>query len=255
MTGVAVCIPVLNEREGIATVLPRLARALACTPYTICIVDDGSTDGTLAWLDDWRKDHSSVHVLRRQRKGAGCLRGAATREGLQWLLAHTGHEVFVDLDADGSQRPEEIPIALDYLAANPACEVVVASKYVAGSEVHGRPLFRRLGSRTYNALLRVGLDMPLRDFSNSFRFYRRSAAECVVEARTRHDTPVFLIEMLAIWHAAGLRIDELPTRYDTRHGGRSKVGLRDALRGFAQAGAVVATSRRGGYSPAGNRHA
>ena len=42
---------------------------------------------------------------------------------------------------------------------------------------------------------------PLRDWSNSFRTYRRRAAELVASADTRHDTPAFLLEMLAVWVA------------------------------------------------------
>jgi dolichol-phosphate mannosyltransferase len=247
MTGVALCVPVLNDRRGIADVLPRVERALSGIDTTVCIVDDGSRDGTLEWLDAWTAERPGYHVMRRQKTRPGCLRGAATREGLCWLLAHTAHDVFVDLDADGSQRPEEIPIALAHLAAHPLCDVVIASKYVRGSRVTGRPWSRRVGSFAYNGLLRAGLDPSLRDYSNSYRFYRRRAAELVARADTRHDTPVFLVEMVAAWLAAGLRIDELPTRYDERESGSSKVGLRDAVRGFAGAWDVILGARRGRY--------
>ena len=247
MTGVALCVPVLDDREGIADVLPRVERALAGVPHTVCVVDDGSRDGTLEWLQAWEADHPDCHVMRRQKLRPGCLRGATTREGMRWLLAHTPHTVFVDLDADGSQRPEEIPAALAHLEQHPGCAVVVASKYARGSRVTGRPWARRAGSRVYNAVLRAGLDPSLRDYSNSYRFYRRHAAELVLRADTRHDSPVFLVEMVATWLAAGLRVDEVPTHYDEREGGRSKVGWRDALRGFTGAWEVIRDARAGRY--------
>jgi len=246
--GVALCVPVLDDREGIADVLPRVDRVLAGVPHTVCVVDDGSRDGTLEWLNAWESARPECrHVMRRRKDRPGCLRGAATREGLRWLLAHTRHEVFVDLDADGSQRPEEIPAALAHLEANPGCAVVVASKYAPGSRVEGRPWLRRVGSRLYSAMLRAGLNPSLRDYSNSYRFYRRHAAALVDRAATRHDSPVFLVEMMAVWLAAGLRIDEVSTHYDDREGGRSKVGWRDALRGFAGAREVIRDARRGRY--------
>lgn len=247
MTRVAVCVPVLDDREGIADVLPRLHRALADTPHTVCVVDDGSRDGTLDWLSRWELDGADRHVLRRTKTRPGCLRGGATREGLRWLLAHTDATVFVDLDADGAQRPEEIPEALAHLDAEPACDVVIASKYARGSVVTGRPLARRVGSRVYSLGLRVATGRPLRDFSNSYRFYRREAAALVARADTRHETPVFLVEMLAVWFEAGLRIDERPTRYEERDAGRSKVGWRDAVRGFAGAWDVTRGLREGRY--------
>ncbi len=247
MTGVAVCVPVLDDREGVADVLPRLHHALAGVPHTVCVVDDGSRDGTLPWLDAWRSEGEHRHVIRRQKTRPGCLRGGATREGLRWLLEHSDRSVFVDLDADGAQRPEEIPDALAHLRDVPACDVVVASKYAPGSVVVGRPAARRIGSRVYSLALRAALSHALRDYSNSYRFYRRDAAALVARADTRYDTPVFLVEMLAVWITAGLRIDERPTRYEERNAGRSKVTWRDAVTGFAGAYDVVRGARAGRY--------
>ncbi|MGH7295811.1 MAG: glycosyltransferase [Polyangiaceae bacterium] len=247
--GVALCMPVLDDRDGIAGVLPRLARVLAGTPHTVAVVDGGSRDGTREWLAEWIGAHPECHLLDRPKTRPGCLRGDATRFGLRWLLDHGSHDVFVDIDADGAQPPEEIPGALAYLAAHPGCDVVVASKYAQGSVVTGRPWSRRVGSRVYSRVLRAGLGGSLRDYSNSYRFYRRAAAAMVARAPTRHDTPVFLAEMLATWLGAGLRIDEVPTRYEERDGGVSKVGLRDALRGFMGAVEVIVGARRGRYRP------
>jgi dolichol-phosphate mannosyltransferase len=244
---VALCMPVLDDRDAIADVLPRLERVLASTPHTVAVVDGGSRDGTREWLAEWTAGHPGTHVIDRPKTRPGCLRGDATRVGLLWLLDHGSHEVFIDIDADGAQPPEEIPAALAHLAAHPECDVVVASKYANGSRVTGRAWTRRAGSRVYGALLRAGLGTSLGDCSNSFRFYRRRAAEVVAGAATRYDTPVFLAEMLAVWLAAGLRIDELPTRYEERDGGSSKVGLRDAVRGFAGAADVIVGARTGRY--------
>lgn len=247
MTRVAVCVPVLDDRDGVAEVLPRLHRALADVPHAVCVVDDGSRDGTLAWLDAWAAEAPHRHVLRRVKTLPGCRRGGATRDGMRWLLANTDADVFVDLDADGAQPPEEIPAALAWLDDHPGSDVVVASKYAPGAVVTGRPLARRLGSRAYSLLLRAAVGTALRDWSNSFRTYRRRAASLVAKADTRYDTPAFLLEMLAVWVSAGLRVDELPTRYEERRAGRSKVGWRDAARGLAGAADVVRGLRAGRY--------
>jgi UDPglucose 6-dehydrogenase len=195
---VVVCVPVLNDCRGIAEVLPHLEHTLATTRLAVCVVDDGSVDGTLAWLDTYASRRSYVHVLHRKKTLPGCRRGGAIRDGLRWRLAHTNHDVFVDLDADGFQRPEELTAALAHLDAHPGCDVVVASKHAYGAEVIGRPLTRRFGSRVYNTLVRAGLGTSVRDCSNSFRVYRRRAAEAVARAATRDDTPVFLVEMMAV---------------------------------------------------------
>ena len=246
-SGVAICVPVLNERESIGALWGRIAIALEGRDWTVVFVDDGSTDGTLAWLEAKHADDPRCAFLRRTKNGPGCQRGAATRAGLEWLLAHTTHGVFVDLDCDGSQRPEELPAGIERVEQG-GRDVVIASKYVQGARVLGRSALRRLGSRTYNVMLRALLVSRIRDYSNSYRFYTRAAAELLLRYPASYTTPVYLIEMMAIWLANGLRIEEFPTLYADRVGGSSKVSLADPLRGFAGAWDVGRRYRRGEYA-------
>ena len=69
------------------------------------------------------------------------------------------------------------------------------------------------------------------------------APEPILLDRDHYPQPV----MVATWLAAGLRVDEVPTHYDEREGGRSKVGWRDALRGFTGAWEVIRDARAGRY--------
>ncbi len=244
--GVGLCVPVLDERDALPDLLARLDATLGDTPRTVCFVDGGSADGTVAWIRDRAGERADLHLLLDPREGPGCRRGRASRRGLEWLLAHTDHEVFVDLDADGSQRPEELPAGLERLAAGEV-NVVVASKCADGARVLGRPLSRRLGSRLYNLLLRVLLDGGILDYSNSYRLYTRAAAGELLQHPSRYDGPVHLLEMLAIWLSAGRTIAEIPTRYEARSAGASKVIAADALRGFAGALEVGIRFRLGRY--------
>src|SRR5213075_449221 len=156
------------------------------------------------------------------------------RAGLSWLLANTAHSLFSDVDADGANRPEEL-IQGAAVAASTGADVVIASKYVPGAVVTGRPLARRAGSRVYNLTLRALLDWRIHDYSNSFRLYRRGAAELLQRYNPLYDTPVYLVEMVAVWLAHGLRIVEMPTTYVERTAGGSKVVPGDFLRGAAGA--------------------
>ncbi len=244
--GVGVCIPVLDERGGLESLLARIDAALAGTAHTICFVDGGSTDGTREAIRETMETCPRVHLIEDPRQGSGCRRGRSSRRGLQWLVRNTAHGAFVDLDADGSQRPEELPVGLGCLRAGPA-SVVIASKYVRGAAVVGRPLGRRAGSRAYNLLLRLLIRPDVRDYSNSLRFYTRPAAELLLRFPVRHPGPVHLLEMMAIWLAHGLVIQEYPTRYDPRAGGASKVVPLDFLRGLAGALDVGWGYRTGRY--------
>lgn len=250
--GIALCIPVLNEREALGHLLPAIAGELGSRSYTALFVDDGSTDGTVDLLEAAAASDPRVVLLRRQKRGKGCQRGAATRAGLEWLASRTDHELFVDLDADGSQRPCEILPAAERVESGEA-DVVIASKYVPGSRVLGRPLTRRVGSRVYSGMLRLLMSPRLRDYSNSYRVYGRRAAQALLAREPSSTTPVYLVEMVAIWLAAGLKLVEVPTLYAERVGGETKVTLANAREGFVGAFRVGLRYRRGAYRPEGPR--
>ena len=223
-------MPVLNERNGIEQVLREIRGALGEVSYTICIVDDGSNDGTREAIEALMSKDERIHLIRRVRERAGCQRGAASRVALEWLVAHTTHSVFVEIDADGAQRPAELLSGarqvglLDY-------DVAIASKYVYGSKVIGRSLGRRVISRLYSGLARLLLDRRIRDYSNSYRFYTRTAAEFLLTSKPRYASPVYLLEILAQWMANGFRVIEIPTVYVERSHGRSKVTFVDLIKG------------------------
>jgi len=243
---VAICIPVLNEHRHIGQVLAEIAQELGHRDHTVCVVDDGSRDGTIDIVRAWETEHKECMLLQRQKQRAGCQRGAASRAGLEWLLANTAHDVFVDLDADGAQPPAELRYGAD-LVSSGACDVAIASKYADGSKVLGRPLARRIGSRLYSGMLRGLMRGGIRDYSNTFRFYNRRAAQMLLGFAPAYTTPVYMVEMLAIWISNGLRIVEIPTVYEERAAGHSKVTFSDAWPGFAGAFDVARRFRRGAY--------
>jgi glycosyltransferase involved in cell wall biosynthesis len=243
---VGLCIPVLNERAALPGLLDDIESRLAGSQYTICIVDDGSTDGTLALVEERRRTDTRIVLLKRRKERPGCRRGGASRAGLSWLLANTSHAFYADVDADGQHRAGEVVSAIG-MAQSSVADVVIASKYTPGSVVTGRSLVRRAGSRTYNLLLRSLMDWRIRDYSNSLRIYRRSAAEAVLSVEPLYDTPVYLVEMLAIWLSRGLRIIEMPTINHERHTGTSKVVAGDFLRGAAGAVRVGLAYRAGHF--------
>src|SRR5580698_5983280 len=99
--GVLILLPVLNERENIAELLDRIEQALTGITHTVCVVDDGSKDGTVQYLKSRMElpDHN-LHLIQRVKKTRGSQRGGALHASLLWGLAQTGHEVFVEMDGD-----------------------------------------------------------------------------------------------------------------------------------------------------------
>jgi len=243
---VGLCVPVLNEREALGALFDDIASTFAGGRYTVCVVDDGSTDGTRELVRERAATDPRIALLERRKSGPGCRRGGASRAGLEWLLANGTHAFHADVDADGAHRPDEVVRGIETAAARGA-DVVIASKYVPGAVVRGRPFARRAGSRAYNLMLRGLMDWRIRDYSNTFRIYRRSAAELLPRFAPLFDTPVYLVEMMAVWLSHGVRIVEMPTTYDERVTGTSKVVPGDFLRGAAGAARVGLAYRAGRF--------
>jgi dolichol-phosphate mannosyltransferase len=132
---VLVVIPTYNEAENLPRILDRL-RAAVPEAHAL-VVDDGSPDGTGALADEIAAGDPRVHVLHRPGK-AGL--GTAYVEGFRWGRER-GYEVLVEMDADGSHAPEQLPRLLDALGK---ADLVLGSRYVAGGRVEDWPFHRLL---------------------------------------------------------------------------------------------------------------
>jgi dolichol-phosphate mannosyltransferase len=224
---VFIALPVLNEIENIELLLDRIDASLGETPYIVCVVDDGSRDGTRDYLAQRRaQTPETLAVIERTKTQHGSQRGGALYAALEWGLANTDCDVFVEIDGDLSHRPEELPAAIRTLD-EPGVDVVIASKFVDGSQVINRPVGRELVSLVCSWAVHIFLSRSVRDYSNGYRFYTRRAAELITQTRIRYTSPIYLSEVLAIWLRAGLQVREISTLYVGRGEGLSKLRLTD----------------------------
>lgn len=228
--GVVILLPVLNEAQNLAELLDRIGKALAGIRHGICVVDDGSRDGTAEYLEKrMAQPGHNLHLIRRRKTIRGSQRGSALHVALMWGLANTGHECFVEMDGDLSHRPEELPEGLDWIARG-ACDVAIASKYLPGSEVTNRSWGRLMVSRVASFAVGAVLTPRIRDYSNGYRFYSRAAAELIAAHRIRYASPIYLSEVLALWLRSGLRVQEFRTTYIGRNEGISKLRFVDLFK-------------------------
>jgi dolichol-phosphate mannosyltransferase len=241
--GVLVILPTLDEGSNIEPLLDRIAAALEGRRYSVCVVDDGSKDGTREKVRAYanpRMPERPVLIERERRRGFGSQRWSAVAAGLAWGLAHTEHGIFVEMDADLSHRPEELPGAIAALRESPA-EVVILSKYLPGSGVVERLWVRRLLSTLANLAARLLIDPSVKDYSNGYRLYSRSAVEVIVKTGVRHAGPIALSESLALLMGRGMRVVEVPSTYVGRATGTSKLELADIVKAML---ALVAIGAR-----------
>lgn len=211
---VLVVIPTYQERENIDRILDRV---LAANPdVDVLVADDRSPDGTGDLADARAAADPRVHVLHRPGKEG---LGAAYLAGFAWGIAH-GADVLVEMDADGSHRPEDLP---SMLAALVDADVVLGSRYVPGGAVVNWPRSRELLSRGGNTYTRIMLGVGLRDATGGYRAYRRSALEKMVMREVSSQGYCFQVDLVRRAVRAGLRVVEVPITFVEREFGASKM--------------------------------
>ncbi|WP_295120353.1 polyprenol monophosphomannose synthase [uncultured Leifsonia sp.] len=215
-----VILPTYNERENIGSVVGRIR---ASTPdVDVLVVDDGSPDGTGAIADALAATDAQVRVLHRAGKEG---LGAAYRAGMAWAL-DAGYDAVVEMDADGSHRPEQLPALLAALRAVPAgdgADLVLGSRWVAGGGVVNWPAHRRLLSRGGSAYSRFCLGVRARDVTGGYRAFTADALRRIHYADVASQGYCFQIDMLRRAYEAGLTVAEVPITFVEREHGASKM--------------------------------
>ena len=168
-----VILPAWNEEKVIGPMLLALAAALpAPGSCHAVLVDDGSSDRTVAEAERAVLESGGTFPLTVLRHEANRGLGAALRTGLYWCLDRADDvDVLVTLDADNTQPPAKIPALVAKLTEG--FDVAIASRYRAESEVHGVPGYRRSLSDVGRLVFQVLYPIPgVRDYTCCFRAYR-----------------------------------------------------------------------------------
>ena len=211
---VLVVLPTYNEVESLARVLERL-HASAPDVHAL-VVDDGSPDGTGDLADLLAARDPRVHVLHRDEK-AGL--GRAYVAGFRWARER-GYEVLVEMDADGSHPPEQLPALLAALAD---ADLVLGSRYVEGGRVEDWPLHRLLLSRLGNGYTRRALRLPLHDATGGFRAARADLIDQLPFDEVASEGYCFQVDWACRAVRSGARVTEVPITFTERALGRSKM--------------------------------
>jgi dolichol-phosphate mannosyltransferase len=211
---VAVIMPTYNERANIESTAGRVRRAVPGAD--LLVVDDNSPDGTGELADKLAAEDPHIHVLHRDRK-AGL--GAAYIAGFRWALEHD-YGVVVEMDADGSHLPEELPRLLGALAG---ADLVLGSRYVPGGTVVNWPKSRELLSRGGNTYARLMLGISLKDSTGGYRAYRASTLRKIALDEVESQGYCFQIDLAMRAIRAGLKVTEVPITFVERVHGTSKM--------------------------------
>jgi len=212
---ILVFLPTYNEKGN----LDRLAEQLLSLgpEFSLLIVDDQSPDGTGEIADQLAREYPGrVEVIHRAPPRG---RGLAGRDGLK-RASETDCGIVVEMDADLSHRPEDIP---KLIAAIQDADVVLGSRYMPGGGTEGFGPRRRLNSRVAGLLSEYVLGLRYSDPTSGFRAFRREALASLPWDRFISDGPSIVGETLYALRKRGYRIAEVPIFFVERRVGESKI--------------------------------
>jgi dolichol-phosphate mannosyltransferase len=220
---VLVIIPTYNEVENVDLIVGRVRDAVP--QAEILVADDNSPDRTGAAADRLAAADKSVHVLHRAGKQG---LGAAYVAGFGWARDN-GYDAVVEMDADGSHAPEELPKLLNALRT---ADAVLGSRYVKGGTVVNWPAHRFLISRGGNLYVRLALGMPFKDATGGYRAYRIAVLQKINVESVASQGYCFQVDLAWRAYRDGFRVVEVPITFADRERGTSKMSssvVREAL--------------------------
>lgn len=209
-----VIIPTYNEAENIKTIVGRVRGAVP--EAHVLIADDNSPDGTGKLADELAAADGHVHVLHRKGKEG---LGAAYLAGFRWGLERD-YGVLIEMDADGSHQPEELPRLLTALKG---ADLVLGSRWVPGGRVVNWPKSREFLSRGGSTYSRLMLDVPIRDVTGGFRAFRRETLEGLGLGEVASQGYCFQVDLARRAVKAGYHVVEVPITFVERELGDSKM--------------------------------
>ena len=212
-TLVSIVVPTWNERENITPLLADVRKALHGAEFEVLVVDDDSSDGTGAAVNEAARQHRNVRLVQRNGKmglSSAVLEGAARSAG----------GIIVMMDADFSHDPMLLPLLVTQVRSG--TDVAIGSRYVRGARLQGWPLHRRIGSVVFTRFARTVFHLHVHDPLSGFVAFRREVLEGLP---TRFSARGFklLLEVLAT--EPSLRVSEVPITFIDRTRGTSKFGF------------------------------
>lgn len=217
MSEALVIIPTYNEIENIRAIIDAVMKLPES--FDILIIDDGSPDGTAGAVREKQSEYPE-RIFLEERSGKLGL-GTAYIHGFKWGL-NRGYEYIMEMDADFSHNPEDLPKLLDACRKEGA-DMSVGSRYISGVNVVNWPMGRVLMSYFASAYVRLITGTKLRDTTAGFVCYSRKVLEAINLDKIQFKGYAFQIEMKFKAFSRKFKIVEVPIIFINRRLGTSKM--------------------------------
>lgn len=220
---IAIIIPTYNEKENIFKLSKKL---LKLHPNSIIFIIDDTKEYNLE--DYFKKNKKINYFYRKNKKG----RGSAVIEGLKLALKNKKINVFVEMDADFSHRPEELKTNLN-LFNKKKLDLLISSRYKNNSKIYNWSVQRRIFSSLANFLAKIILNVGVTDYTNGFRIYSKKASKIITSKCGKiGDGFIVLSEILLQLKMNNLKISDTSSIFINRKRGESSVNFNLILQSF-----------------------
>lgn len=216
-----VVIPTYNERESINKALDLVLNLPR--KVDVLVVDDGSPDGTADLVRSRPEFNKRVFLL--EGKGKAGL-GTAYRRGFRWALKN-GYEAAVEMDADLSHDPADIPKLLG--ALEKGAHIAVGSRYLGGISVLNWPQSRLFISTFGGFYVRTLTALPMSDPTSGFKAIRAEVLRDLDWNKVQAEGYAFQIELHHTAWKQGYTVTEVPIVFTERREGDSKMSAAISL--------------------------
>ena len=221
----AIVIPTYNEAETIPNLIKELFEKIKhlVEKLDILIIDDSSPDGTADIVRKLGGEYEKITIIQRAKKMG---LGAAYKEGFSYVLEKLDSELIVQMDADHSHQPGEIPNMLEKIKN---FDYLIASRHVEGSDVIGWGTGRKITHSVAGAIAKACAKLEIKDSTSGFRMFKKKTLEKINFNKIRSDGFAFQIEVLYQLKQLGMKGLEVPTIFVNRTEGSSKMGSAEMM--------------------------
>ena len=221
MSDTLVITPTYNEKENIENIIRKVFSLEK--GFDMLIIEDNSPDGTADIVKRLMQEFPN-RLFIKERKGKLGL-GTAYLDGFRWGLEH-GYEYMIEMDADFSHNPDDLPRLYEACASGKG-DVVVGSRYVDGKiSVVNWPMGRLMMSYFASVYVRLITGMRVMDSTAGFVCYSRRVLEKMKFDKVRFVGYAFQIEMKYTVTRLGFKIYEVPIIFTDRVLGTSKMSMK-----------------------------
>lgn len=247
----SIVVPAYNEERRLPATLASIGAFLAAQPFDaeIIVVDDGSSDATVARAAEAQQNHPALRIVRNDHRG----KGYAVRAGM--LLAQGRYVLFTDADL-------AVPMT-EWAKLEPLLEagneVVIGTREGLGAHRIGEPRYRHFMGRIFNGVVRLIALGGIQDTQCGFKAFQREAAQHLFQSVQLYGdsaklvsgaaVTAFDVEVLFLARKFGYRVKEVPVTW--QYGEETKVDpVRDSWRNFSDVLRVRWNDLRGRYAAA-----